>query len=111
MGEGKPDMQQIEDQILQQMHSITIHQGAAAAKQAKFIIVDSDLPHRTLSTISETPLPTMASGGSGLTGQGAFAAVLPPDGGVSGGRVVGYIWGGMGPARILVEMSCRQAGQ
>lgn len=88
MGEGKPDLQAVEEKLLVEMHSITRRQGEEAAKQAHFIIVGSDLPRRALSTISEgtatapqSSSSVAAPGGdaaaaswSGLTADSAAAA-------------------------------------
>jgi hypothetical protein len=81
MGEGKPDLQAVEEKILAEMHSLTMKQGQAVAQQAQFIIVGSDLPpERTLSTISEGTLHMQPSAGSALVSGGA-AAVPQGDGG------------------------------
>jgi hypothetical protein len=86
-------LQAVEEKLLAEMQTLTLDQGEAVAKQAQFIIVESDLPapQRTLSTISEGTLPADAqqSGDGGaaaaaaaLDGGGAFATAQLP-GGVS----------------------------
>lgn len=85
MGAGKPNMEQLEEKLLVEMQSITLERGEEVAKQAKFIIVGSDLPHRTLSAISEAPLPTQQSDNSGAMPFAAagVAATSTTDGAVS----------------------------
>lgn len=80
------------------MQTLTLDRGEAVAKQAQFIIMESDLPapQRTLSTVSEAVLPADAaqSGDGGAEavaatlGDGsAFAKAQLPAGGVSSGWV------------------------
>lgn len=80
MGEGKPDLEAVEEKLLLEMQSLTLKRGEAVAQQAQFIIVGSDLPQRTLSTISEAALPSHQSSGSAAMAQLAGGNT---DGGVS----------------------------
>lgn len=88
MGEGKPDMQAVQDKLLAEMQSLTLKEGDAVAQQAQFIIVGSDLPpQRTLSTISEGALQPQQSGASALVAASgsAFASAQLPGGATDGG--------------------------
>jgi hypothetical protein len=89
MGEGKPDLQAVEEKLLVEMHSITRKQGQKAAQQAQFIIVGSDLPRRgALSTISEGTV-TAPQSSSSAAAPGGDAAAASRSGVTAGSEVTG----------------------
>lgn len=98
-------LQAVEEKLLAEMQTLTLDRGEAVAKQAQFIIMESDLPapQRTLSTVSEGTLPADTQ----QSGDGAAAAAADTTLGGGGGALatapllaggVSLRWsGGQGP--------------